>query len=152
MAGPVDLVHAPPEPGGYLRLRRLAGWESPEQDTAARALANALHSVSLYCGGELVGCGRVIGDDGLYFYIQDILVDPGYRGRGLGDRIMRELFVYLQRSAAPGAFVGLMAAEGVEGFYLRFGFARRPPGRAGMFLVWPPRQPPTADGAAPNAG
>lgn len=30
--------------------------------------------------------------------------------------------------------MGLMAAEGVEAFYDRFGFERRPEGRPGMYL------------------
>jgi hypothetical protein len=34
--------------------------------------------------------------------------------------------------ALPGSFAGLMAADGVSGFYRQFGFAVRPPGRPGM--------------------
>jgi hypothetical protein len=48
------------------------------------------------------------------------------------DAVMR----YLGDAARPGSFVGLMAAEGVERFYERFGFRRRPDDRPGMFRVW----------------
>ncbi len=44
--------------------------------------------------------------------------------------------VWLDGHAREGSFVGLMAAEGVTGFYERYGFARRPEGRPGMFRVW----------------
>jgi hypothetical protein len=43
---------------------------------------------------------------------------------------------YLEGAAKPGAFVGLMAAEGAGGFYERYGFQRRPDDRPGMFRVW----------------
>ena len=40
-------------------------------------------------------------------------------GRGLGQQIMERLMGYLQSNAQAGAFVGLMAAKGAEGFYYR---------------------------------
>jgi GNAT superfamily N-acetyltransferase len=95
-------------------------------------LAGALFTVCALHEGNVVGCARVIGDGGLYFYPQDVIVLPRFQGRGLGKRLMEPIMRYLDEHALPGSFAGLMAAEGVSGFYRQFGFAVRPPGRPGM--------------------
>jgi ribosomal protein S18 acetylase RimI-like enzyme len=84
---------------------------------------------------KVVGCGRVIGDGGIYFYIQDIIVLPEFQGKGIGRRIMDAVMEYLKAHARDGAFVGLMAAKGVSKFYERYGFKERPSDAPGMFLV-----------------
>lgn len=77
----------------------------------------------------------MVGDDGLYFYLQDIIVRPEFQRKGLGLLLMQPILGYLDEHARPGSFVGLMAAEGVTGFYDGPGFALRPPGRPGMFRL-----------------
>ena len=99
-------------------------------------LSNALFSVILTHEGRTVGCGRIVGDGGLYFYLQDVIVAPEHQGRGLGAKIVSAAMGYLERTCRPGAFVGLMAADDVEGFYERYGFRRRPDRQPGMYLVW----------------
>lgn len=134
--GEVKLVERPPTVAEYRRLRRAASWGEMTEEGLAAGLPNALYSVVLELDQEVIGCGRVVGDGGLYFYLQDVIVLPGFQGRGLGARIMEALMAYLDRTARPGAFVGLMAAEGVEAFYEPYGFRRRPDDRPGMFRVW----------------
>jgi len=99
-------------------------------------LRSALFSVCVIHKDQAIGCGRVVGDGGIYFYIQDIIVLPEFQGRGLGRRIMDAVMNYLSSHAHPNAFIGLMAAKGVSGFYEKHGFAERPPGRPGMFRIW----------------
>jgi ribosomal protein S18 acetylase RimI-like enzyme len=94
-----------------------------------------LYSVVLERDGDAVGCGRVVGDGGVYFYVQDVIVLPELQGLGWGARIMDAVMRYLDASARPGSFIGLMAAEDVEGFYRRYGFDRRPDDRPGMFRI-----------------
>jgi GNAT superfamily N-acetyltransferase len=102
----------------------------------AAGLPNALFSVVLELDGEAVGCGRVVGDGGLYFYVQDVIVAAEHRGQGLGARIMDAVMAYLERTARPGAFVGLMAAQDIAPFYEKYGFRVRPERQPGMFRVW----------------
>ena len=68
--------------------------------------------------------GRVVGDGFLYFYVQDVIVASSHQGKGAGLMIMEEIMSYLDRAAPlkSGAFVGLMAAEGLDVFYSKFGF------------------------------
>jgi predicted N-acetyltransferase YhbS len=105
-------------------------------DGVAAGLPNALCSIVLELDGVAVGCGRIVGDGGLYFYLQDVIVLPEHQGRGQGARLMDALMSYLERSARPGAFVGLMAALGAEPFYERYGFRRRSDAQPGMLRVW----------------
>jgi ribosomal protein S18 acetylase RimI-like enzyme len=130
------LVERSPTVEEYHRLCRAVGWEHVDDEATEMGLRSALFSVCMIHKDQVIGCGRVIGDGGIYFYIQDVIVLPEFQGRGLGRRIMDAVMSYLSSHAHPNAFVGLMAAEGVSHFYERYGFAERPPGRPGMFRVW----------------
>jgi predicted N-acetyltransferase YhbS len=81
---------------------------------------------------------RVIGDSGLYFYIQDVIVLPKYQKMGIGIMLMKKVMNYLETNIIPHTVVGLMASKGKEPFYEKFGFAKRPSERRGhgMFRIW----------------
>jgi GNAT superfamily N-acetyltransferase len=130
-----QIVERIPTVEEYLALREAIGWAQVDEQMAARALANALFTVCILHNDQVIGCGRVIGDGGLHFYLQDIIVLPTYQGKGLGKRLIRAILAYLDEHALPGAFIGLMAAQGKSSFYKQFGFAVRPPERPGMFLL-----------------
>lgn len=134
--GTYELVERDPTVQEYQRLRRAVGWSEMTDEGVAAGLPNALYSVVLEAEGRAVGCARIVGDGGLYFYLQDVIVAPEHRGRGQGARLMDALMTYVERSARPGAFVGLMAAVGAEPFYERYGFRRRSEQQPGMFRVW----------------
>ena len=105
-------------------------------EATERGLSNSLFGVIAVCDERMVGCGRVVGDDGIYFYIQDIIVLPEYQGKGIGRAIMDQVMKYLRSRATPNAFIGLMAAKEVAEFYEKYGFAKRAQNRPGMFRVW----------------
>jgi GNAT superfamily N-acetyltransferase len=119
----------------YLRLHGAVGCGRLDENTAAVGLAKALFSVCLLHQDEVIGCDRVIGDGGLYFYLQDSIVLPAFQGKGLGKRMMRAIMASSEAHAHPGTFIGLVAAKGVEDFYTQFGFSVRPPERPGMVRI-----------------
>jgi GNAT superfamily N-acetyltransferase len=131
-----QIVERDPSVEEYQRLRRAVGWSEMTDEGVAAGLPRALFSAVLEHDAEAIGCARVVGDAGLYFYVQDVIVLPEHRGRGLGASLMDAVMRYLEDAARPGAFVGLMAAVGVESFYERYGFSRRPDDRPGMARVW----------------
>jgi ribosomal protein S18 acetylase RimI-like enzyme len=45
---------------------------------------------------EVVGCGRVVGDGGLHFYLADIIVRPEYQRQGIGTRIVAALTRFVE--------------------------------------------------------
>ena len=116
----------------YQKIRSTTGWASMNDAAVRTALQNDLYSVHVLFNNALVGIGRVIGDGGMYFYIQDVIVVPQHQGKGVGTIIMREIGKFIQQ-VPHNAFVGLMAADGTEGFYDKFGFEPRSASSPGMF-------------------
>ena len=119
----------------YTRLRNLVGWWEVDENATGKALENSLFSVVATEHGTIIGFGRIIGDGGLYFYIQDLIVHPEFQGKGLGKLLMTELMSYITAKAKSGAFVGLMAAKGLEKYYEQFGFKARDKDAPGMYLI-----------------
>jgi GNAT superfamily N-acetyltransferase len=130
------LVERPPTVAEFQRLREVAGWGNLDAEATEIGLRNALFSVCVVYQDQVIGCGRVVGDGGIYFYIQDVIVLPEFQGKGIGKCIMAAIIGYLEAHAHPNAFVGLMAAKGASKFYEPYGFAERPPERPGMFRIW----------------
>lgn len=119
----------------YQELRSSTGWPMLPDNVVNQALTNDLFSVCAMQGPKWIGIGRVIGDGFIYFYIQDVIVLPEFRGCGIGTGIMQNIEFFLKANTAINSFIGLMAAEGVEEFYLRFGYTRRPNRGAGMYKI-----------------
>jgi ribosomal protein S18 acetylase RimI-like enzyme len=86
-----EIVHEIPTIQDYLRLRKESGLSEKSIEAAERGLKNSLFAVSIYDGETLIGMGRVIGDDGCFYQIVDIAVDPHYQGQGLGKLIMKTM-------------------------------------------------------------
>lgn len=93
----------------YKKLRGLVGWWKTDEDATAMALKNALFSAIAVEHDTVIGFGRVIGDGGLYFHIQDLIIHPEFQNKGFGKSLMKELMGYITANAKSGAFVGLMA-------------------------------------------
>lgn len=119
----------------YQLLRKTTGWDMLEDSVVEIALDNDLFSVCVLDGDSPVGIGRVIGDCAIYFYIQDVIVVPEYRGKGIGAIIMERIENFLNGNANHNSFVGLMAADGVKEFYYKFGYSERQATKPGMYKM-----------------
>ena len=122
---PLTLCLNAPTPEEFVALRAGVGWGTLDLAMAGDSLANTLFHVTVRDEQKLVGMGRVVGDGVLYFYIQDVVVAPGQQGRGIGRMLMEAIEHYLAGATRPGATVGLLAAQGKEGFYRRYGYLER---------------------------
>ncbi len=120
-----------PTQRAFRELRSLANWGEISEEQAREALRSSLAFACVYQDGQLVAMARLIGDGALFFYIQDVVVHPDFRGLGLGSMVMSSMEQSVQRLAAPGATVGLLAARGRESFYEKYGFTRRTGGPLG---------------------
>ena len=67
----------------YMSLRNLVGWWETDENATGMALENSLFSVVAIEQDTVVGFGRIIGDEGLYFYIQDLIIHPEFQAKGL---------------------------------------------------------------------
>jgi ribosomal protein S18 acetylase RimI-like enzyme len=131
----MKLEHRSPAIFEYKTLREAVGWWDVAEAAAEAALGNALFSVVAIEKGQLVGLGRVVGDGGLYFYIQDLIIHPEFQEKGFGKQVMGALMAFIKTKAKSGAFIGLMAAKGLEGYYEPFGFTARDEDAPGMYQI-----------------
>ena len=116
----------------YQALRGTTDWFSVDDEVVEKSLKNDLFSVCVFDEKTLVGMGRIVGDGAIYFYIQDVIVSPSYKGKGIGVLIMNEIEAFLEENAFNNSFIGLMAADGVQKFYHKFGYLERAETRPGM--------------------
>ena len=131
----MKIEYRSPTVSEYRKLRGLVGWWKTDENAIGLALKNSLFSVVAVEHYTVIGFGRVIGDRGLYFYIQDLIIHPDFQAKGLGKSLMKELMGYITSNAKSGAFVGIMAAKGLEKYYERFGFKARDEDAPGMYQV-----------------
>lgn len=126
-------------PDEHRRLSERVGWSHAfDWPSMPRSLEASLFGVIALDGDTAVGMGRVVGDGVLYFYIQDVAVDPEYQGRGIGQRIVEALLERIRDTAPAHAFVGLFATDAALPLYERNGF--RHGDMTGMFQVLPPEE------------
>ena len=67
---------------------------------------------------KLIGFARVISDDATTYYLCDVVIDPAYRGRGLGKALVSHI-VSLPEYAG---LRGLLLTKDAHGLYEPFGF------------------------------
>jgi ribosomal protein S18 acetylase RimI-like enzyme len=100
------------------------GWKaytvSERRPDLPRALRNSTYVVSAWYEERLIGLARALSDDVSVFYLQDLLVLPGYQGQGVGTLLLRHC---LERYAHVRLHVLLTDDdERARRFYESFGF------------------------------
>lgn len=107
-----------------VELYKAGGWWKDEWDPAgipiliSGSYAFAIAQESLT--GRAVGMGRVISDGISDAYLQDVVVDPAFRHRGIGCRIVECLVSHCLQAGIR--WIGCIAVPQTAGFYLDLGF------------------------------
>ncbi|MDD1651914.1 MAG: GNAT family N-acetyltransferase [Methanomicrobiales archaeon] len=114
------------ETGEIVALYRAGGWWDEKRDTPEEIPDLILGSLSFVVAtdsisGKAVGMGRVISDGVSDGYIQDLVVLPEYRGKGVGSAIVRALIASCRRQGIR--WLALIAEPGSDHFYGVQGFA-----------------------------
>ena len=107
-----------------IELCRSAGWCKEDLDPAIipeMIKGSYLFAVAVEAAtGRSVGMGRMISDGIADAYIQDLIVLPRWRNRGIGRMIVAAL---LDGCKSGGiTWIGLIAQPGTDGFYRSLGF------------------------------
>ena len=107
-----------------LRLYERCGWTNYTKDPhmLENAYKHSLRCLGAYDGDTLIGAARAVGDGHSILYIQDILVDPAYRRRGIGSNLLMTL-----RQHYPGVYQTVLMTDDTEelrAFYEVNGYAR----------------------------
>jgi len=110
----------------FINLRNKIGWGELDFNIAKTSLNNSLFHVIIRDKSLLIGMGRIIGDGAMYFYIQDVIVDPSYQNSGIGSILMKQIESFLSVAAKKGSTIGLLSAKGKETFYTRYNYTLRP--------------------------
>ncbi|HUK38479.1 MAG TPA: GNAT family N-acetyltransferase [Methanomicrobiales archaeon] len=111
--------------GEILALYHSAGWWKDERDRPAEIPALIRGSFVFVvaverAGGKAVGMGRAISDGVSDAYIQDLVVLPGFRGRGIGRAMLRRILAVCEERGI--GWIGLIAEQRTDDFYRRLGF------------------------------
>lgn len=131
-----ELIVETPSVDDYLRLRIISGLSPKSREAAEIGLPNTLHAAIIRYQGKTVGIGRVVGDNGCFYQVVDIAVDPEHQGKGLGKIIVKNLVDYVQSNAPDGAYCSLIADGPAKYLYEKFGFEPVTPDSIGMaFMV-----------------
>lgn len=113
------------------KLYESVGWghlySAPENDPmlfTAIALVN----------GQVVGAASMSGNGVNCFVLRDVMVRPEYQGTGLGGKLLQHVLDWAKEGIPKGRSIILLAPEGKEGFYERYGFLGPNHGVIGMRL------------------
>ena len=110
-------------------LYKSAGWWKESYDPSgikklikgSFAFAVVIDSVT----GKTIGTGRILSDGVSDAYLQDLVVLPQYRGKGIGKKLVEFL---LDNCLSRGIlWIALISEPGQDSFYLSLGF--KPLGR-----------------------
>lgn len=112
----------------YFDLRTSVGWTNFSPEQTQTALKNSVLDIVAYDQEKAVGIGRIVGDGAIYCYVQDVVIHPDYQGKGIGSTILNKLIEKMTQNLEDGGrmSLGLVAAEGKESFYRKFGFKDLP--------------------------
>lgn len=97
------------------------GWAPRIPTEIEKAFRMSTYVRIAHSGGKIVGFGRTVDDGKYYALIADLVIHPGYQGRGIGTRILNEL----KDALKDYIFTSLIAAPGKDGFYVQQGWLRQ---------------------------
>ena len=112
----------------YNMLRVSVGWAAEHPDQAAAAMRNSELVITARDGNRAVGMARLITDGGASAFLEDVVVHPDYRRRGIARELVQRVVEYIDAGLKPEyrVKITILSAEGLESFYESFGFEKRP--------------------------
>lgn len=113
------------------RMYADAAWISAGDDFSFinSALAGSFLAAGAFENGRLIGMGRVLSDGVSDAYIQDVVVTPEFRGRGIGGKLVMFLVEELEKRGVD--WIALAGEPGTEKFYSKLGFEKKE-----GFILW----------------
>ncbi|MGL1902021.1 MAG: GNAT family N-acetyltransferase [Fibrobacterales bacterium] len=108
----------------FTTLSTLVAFDTPLPSQLQKALDHTIYGCCLTHEGRVIGFGRVVGDNALYYYIQDVIIHPDHQHRGCGREILNHLLSHLAKSTGPGAFIGLFSGHDMDALMAKYQFIR----------------------------
>jgi GNAT superfamily N-acetyltransferase len=129
----IELQAQSPSEGKFQALFKVTGRNREvhaEPEELARGLDNRQVVVAAYEGDRLVGVGRVAADGLLRGWVYDMIVDPKFRGLGIGTQVLQALVGWCEERHIGE--IRVFPTRSSRGFFERNGFAARPDGAPGL--------------------
>jgi GNAT superfamily N-acetyltransferase len=106
----------------YELLRQTHWARSRPRDVFERAIKHSL-CFGAYEGKRQVGFARVVTDHATFGYVMDVIVDPAWRGRGIGRSLLKRV---MEDPVVSSLRILLLRTETAHGLYGKAGFALAP--------------------------
>lgn len=130
--GQVEFVDRIPSADEHNLLFQSVGWATYELEELEKALKGSLAGTVAESEGEIIAMGRVVGDGGKFFYLQDLVVVPHRQGEGIGRMVLDRLITQVETMAPVAPFIGVFATQEAVEMYRRFGLTEGFGGLTGM--------------------
>lgn len=92
------------------------------RETIEKSIENSI-CYSAFANGVQVGFARVVSDFATAFYICDVIVDPVWRGRGIGKQLIRAI----TEDEPFRPLLGILLTTDAHGLYEKYGFEKSGP-------------------------
>jgi GNAT superfamily N-acetyltransferase/uncharacterized glyoxalase superfamily protein PhnB len=116
----VRIVGRAPSPAEYRSLMNAVGWTNDASDAELQTQLDAVQYAVVAENtesGQVIGCALLLGDGFGFYYVKDVVVDPGWQRKRVGTALMQELTRWLDQNAPDKAMVGLFTVENLSSFY-----------------------------------
>ena len=100
-------------------LRQSVGWNRM-QECYQNPLMTSYFHIACYDGEKLIGYIDAVSNGVTDAYIQDLIVDPVYQGKGIGTELMNRTISHLKDRKI--FMISVLFDEKLLTFYKRFGF------------------------------
>ncbi len=111
---------------GLLQLDRICGliaqtyWaKDRSRGKIQTSIENSL-CFGVYKDGRQVGFARAVTDYASVYWVSDVIIDPAYRGRGLGKRLVELITTTDELQGVRG----ILRTRDAHGLYEKFGFVK----------------------------
>lgn len=106
----------------YELLRQTRWARNRPRDVFERAIENSL-CFGAYVGKRQVGFARVVTDRASFGYLVDVIVDPAWRGKGIGRFLLKGV---MEDPVVSSLRTLMLRTETAHGLYQKLGFALAP--------------------------
>lgn len=98
------------------------GWNPGRHDAELFWATDPQAFVGAEIDGQLIGGGAITSYDGEYGFMGFFIVEPEFRGHGLGNTLWRAMSERLLARLRPGSSIGLDGVFGMQDYYAEGGF------------------------------
>ncbi len=123
-------------PDEYLAIVDHLDWATNlNLEDITTALNHSLYGVVIENCGQVIGMGRIVGDNATLFVIQDVFVTQLFQDEGIEIAIIDALLIYLENHAPDRAVIVSLPSSNHIALFEQLGFRTTAPDAFGMFRV-----------------